>query len=125
MVATARTRPQEAFLEQSRTVLGWLQELPAETFQRRTVLPAWTVRELSGHLVHLHAGFLASLEQPTRDTAFPIYEFVTRYRRDVEMIMAATSEASAGLTGPEVVTRLDQLLMILQVGSRRMSGWLR
>ena len=35
MVATARTRPQEAFLEQSRTVLGWLQGLPAETFDRR------------------------------------------------------------------------------------------
>jgi uncharacterized protein (TIGR03083 family) len=110
VVATARTRPQEAFLEQSRTVLGWLQGLPAETFERRTVLPAWTVRELSGHLVHLHAGFLASLEQPTRDTAFPIYEFVTRYRRDVEMIMAATSEASAGLTGPEVVTRLESAI---------------
>ena len=58
MVATTRTRPQEAFLEQSRTVLGWLQGLPAETFDRRTVLPAWTVRQLIGHLVHLHAGFL-------------------------------------------------------------------
>ena len=109
-MATARTRPQEAFLEQSRTVLGWLQGLPAETFERRTVLPAWTVRELSGHLVHLHAGFLASLDQPTRDTALPIHEFVTRYRRDVEMIMAATFEASAGLTGPEVVTRLESAI---------------
>ena len=68
MVATARTRPQEAFLEQSRTVLGWLQGLSPETFERRTVLPAWTVRQLTGHLVHLHAGFLASLDQPTRDT---------------------------------------------------------
>ena len=110
MVATARTRPQEAFLEQSRTVLGWLQGLPAETFERPTVLPAWTVRELIGHLVHLHAGFLASLDQPTRDTALPIHEFVTRYRRDVEMIMAATLEASAGLTGPEVVTRLESAI---------------
>jgi uncharacterized protein (TIGR03083 family) len=99
-----------------------LQGLPVETFQRRTVLPAWTVRELIGHLVHLHAGFLASLDQPTRDTALPIYEFVSRYRRDVEMIMAATSETSAGLTGPEVVARLesavDDLAGRLEAGVR-------
>ena len=110
MVATTRIRPQEAFLEQSRTVLGWSQRLPAETFERRTVLPAWTVRELIGHLVHLHAGFLASLNQPTTATALPIYEFVMRYRRDVEMIMAATLETSAGLTGSEVVTRLESAI---------------
>ena len=110
MVATARTRPQEAFLEQSRTVLGWLQGLPPETFERPTVLPGWTVRQLSGHLVHVHTGCLASLDQPTTDAALPIHEFVTRYRRDVEMIMAATLEASAGLTGPEVVARLESAI---------------
>jgi uncharacterized protein (TIGR03083 family) len=122
VVATARTRPQEAFLEQSRTVLGWLQRLPAETFERPTVLPSWTVRQLSGHLVHVHTGCLASLDQPTTDAALPIHEFVTRYRRDVEMIMAATLEASAGLTGPEVVARLesaiDDLASRLEAGVR-------
>ena len=89
---------------------GVVAGVAGRNFDRRTVLPAWTVRELIGHLVHLHAGFLASLDQPTRDTALPIYEFVTRYRRDVEMIMAATLEASAGLTGPEVVARLESAI---------------
>jgi hypothetical protein len=40
----------------------------------------------------------------------PIHEFVTHYRRDVEMIMAATLEASDGLTGPEVVAQLGSAI---------------
>jgi len=122
VVTTARTRPEEAFLEQSRTVLGWLQRLPAETFERPTVLPAWTVRQLIGHLVLVHAGLAASLDQPTTDTALPIHEFVTRYRRDVETITAATLEASAGLSGPDVVAQLesaiDDLASRLEAGVR-------
>ena len=110
MVATARTRPQEALLEQSRTVLEWLQDLSPESFERPTVLPAWTVRQLAGHLVLIHSGFLRCLDQPTKQAALPFHEFVTRYRRDVEMIMTATLEASDGLTGPEVVTRLESAI---------------
>ena len=110
MVATARTRPQEALLEQSRTVLGWLQDLSPESFERPTVLPAWTVRQLAGHLVLIHTGLLRCLDQPTKQAALPFHEFVTRYRRDVEMIMTATLEASEGLTGPEVATRLESAI---------------
>ena len=39
--------------------------------------------------------------------------------------MAADAEASAGLTGPEVVARWNQLLMILQVALEAESGSLR
>jgi uncharacterized protein (TIGR03083 family) len=110
MVATARTPLPEALLEQSRTVLGWLQDLSPESFERPTVLPAWTVRQLAGHLVLIHTGFLRCLDQPTKQAALPFHELVTRYRRDVEMIMTATLEASDGLTGPEVVTRLESAI---------------
>lgn len=109
-MATARTRPQEALLEQSRTVLGWLQQLPPETFEHATVLPAWSVRELVGHLVVVHAGLATSLDQPTTVTALPISEFVTRYRRDVDMIMVSTLEAAAGRSGPDVVTELQSAI---------------
>ena len=105
-----RLRPQEALLEQSRTSLAWLQGLPTEAFERPTVLPGWSVRQLAGHLVLVHAGLAQSLDQPTKEVALPIHEFVTRYRRDVEMIMAATLEASAGLTGPEVLARLESAI---------------
>jgi uncharacterized protein (TIGR03083 family) len=102
-----RLGPQEAVLEQSRTVVAWLQGLPTEVFERPTVLPDWNVRQLAGHLVLVHAGLAASLQHRTREPPLPIHEFVTRYRRDVEMIMASTLEESAGLTGPEVVARLE------------------
>ena len=115
-------RPQQALLEQSRTVLSWLHDLPPEAFERPTVLPHWSVRQLTGHLVLIHTGLAQSLGQPTKQAALPIHEFVTRYRRDVEMIMAATLEASEGLTGPEVVVRLesaiDDLAARLEAGVR-------
>jgi uncharacterized protein (TIGR03083 family) len=120
MMASARLRPQHALLEQSRTVLEWLAGLPSEAFERRTVLSGWTVRQLTGHLVLVHAGLLASLDQPTKEAPLPIHEFVTHYRRDVEMIMAATLEASDGLTDPEVLAQLgsavDDLAARLDAG---------
>jgi uncharacterized protein (TIGR03083 family) len=106
-MATPRLRPQQALLEQSRTVLKWLQSLAPAGFERPSVLPGWSVRHLAGHLVLVHTGLAQSLSQPTREPALPIHEFVKRYRRDVETITAATLEASAGLTGPEVVARLE------------------
>jgi uncharacterized protein (TIGR03083 family) len=115
MMATARLRPQDALLEQSRTVLAWLCGLPAEAFERPTVLPAWSVRQLAGHLVLVHADVARLLDQPTREPALPIQEFVTRYRRDAEMIMASTLEAAAGLSGPEVVARLESAIDDLEV----------
>jgi uncharacterized protein (TIGR03083 family) len=110
MMAVPRLRPQEALLEQSRAVSGWLQGLPTEAFERPTVLPGWSVRQLAGHLILVHAGLAQSLDQPTKEVALPIHEFVTRYRRDAEMIMAATLETSAGLTGPEVVAQLESAI---------------
>jgi uncharacterized protein (TIGR03083 family) len=106
MVTTPRARPQEALLEQSRTVLKWLRRLPTESFKRPSVLPDWTVQQLSGHFILVHETFSASLDQHTQEVALPLHEFVTRYRRDVDMIMAATLEASEGLSGPEVVAHL-------------------
>ena len=122
MMTVPRLRPQDALLEQSGTVLGWLQGLAPEAFERPTVLPGWTVRQLTGHLLLIHTGLAQSLNQPTTGPALQIHEFVKRYRRDVEMITAATLEASAGLTGAEVVAQLesaiDDLAIKLQGGAR-------
>lgn len=120
MMAIPRLRPQEAMLEQSGTILAWLQGLAPEAFERPTVLPGWSVRQLAGHLLLVHTGLTQSLDQPSKEPALHIHEFVKRYRRDVEMITAATLEASAGLTGSEVVTQLesaiDDLAIKLEAG---------
>jgi uncharacterized protein (TIGR03083 family) len=105
-----RLPAEQALLEQSRTVLAWLQGLPTELFERPTVLAAWSVRQLAGHLVLVHSGLVRSLNQPTTEPALPVHEFVRRYRRDVEMIMASTLDAFAGLTGEEVVARLESAI---------------
>jgi len=110
MIGTARMPPQQALLEQSRTVLAWLQGLPAGTFERPTVLADWDLGQLAGHLVRVHSSFTASLDQPTKEAAVPVHDFVKRYRRDVEMIMESTLRASAGLSGPEVVQRLESAI---------------
>jgi uncharacterized protein (TIGR03083 family) len=110
MMGTARLPPQEALLEQSRTLLAWLKGLPAGTFGRPTVLADWDLRQLAGHLVLVHSSFTASIDQPTKEAAVPVHEFVTRYRRDAEMIMESTLQASAGLSGPEVVERLESAI---------------
>jgi uncharacterized protein (TIGR03083 family) len=107
MMAKPGPRPQEALLEQSRTVLGWLHGLAAEAFERPSVLPGWNVLQLAGHLVVVHSGLRQSLDEQTKGPPLPIYEFVRRYRRDVEMITAATLEASAGLAVREVLVRLE------------------
>jgi uncharacterized protein (TIGR03083 family) len=110
MMGTARLPPQEALLEQSRTVLAWLKGLPAGTFERPTVLANWDLRQLAGHLVLVHSSFTTSIDQPTKEAAVPVHEFVTRYRRDVDMIMESTLRASAGLSGPGVVERLESAI---------------
>jgi uncharacterized protein (TIGR03083 family) len=115
MTAAPRVPPQEALLEQSRTVLGWLQGLPTEAFERHTVLPGWSVRQLAGHLVLVNAGLARLLDHPTSERALPIHEFVTHYRRDVEMIMTSTLEASAGLSGPEVAVLLESAIDDVEV----------
>src|SRR4029450_158861 len=106
-MATTRLQPQEALLEQSRTIQAWLFALPVDAFQRPTVLPDWSVRQLAGHLVLVHESLRQSLDQPTKEPALPTHEFVRRYRRDVEMIMAATLEASQGLSGQQVLAHLE------------------
>src|SRR5215213_11387799 len=110
MMGTARLPPQEALLEQSRTVLAWLKGLPAGTFERPTVLANWDLRQLAGHLVLIHSSFTRSIDQPTKEAAVPVHEFVTRYRRDVEMIMESTLQASGGLSGQKVVERLESAI---------------
>jgi uncharacterized protein (TIGR03083 family) len=110
MMGTARLPPQEALLEQSRTVLAWLKGLPAGTFERPTVLANWDLRQLAGHLVLIHSSFTTSIDQPTKHAAVPVHEFVTRYRRDVEMIMESTLQASGGLSGRQVVERLESAI---------------
>ena len=68
----AAQHPTEVLLEQSRTVLEWLERLPEDAFTQPTVLPEWNVAELAGHLIFAHRGLLAALGRPTRQPPLPV-----------------------------------------------------
>ncbi|MCW2810433.1 MAG: hypothetical protein JWP61_891 [Friedmanniella sp.] len=111
----ARTKQQaaEALQEQSRALVGWLQELPEAAFAGPTVLPEWDVRHLTGHLVLVHEGFTRLLDRPTPERGLPPYELVRRYRRDVDLIRASTEDATGDRSGPELVERLQAAIEAL------------
>jgi uncharacterized protein (TIGR03083 family) len=85
----------------------WLAGLVPDDFARPTVLPAWDIRTLTGHLVLVHRGLARVLRQPTRERPLSNSEFVRRYRRDLEMIMESTLTATGDYSGPVLVDQLD------------------
>lgn len=105
-----RQQPPEALLQQSHSVVAWLGGLSATDFERPSVLPRWTVLELTGHLVLVHAGLLRLLGVGTGQRAVPVHELVRRYRRDVDAILASTRAATADHSGPELVGQLETAL---------------
>jgi uncharacterized protein (TIGR03083 family) len=99
-----RSRPTaaDALLEQSRALLTWLQDLPADEYLRRTVLPEWDVRLLVGHLVLIQQGLVRVLRQPSPERPLAPYAFVARYRPSVDAIAASTAETAGEHSGPEL-----------------------
>lgn len=109
-MARATTRPAEALLEQSRTVLAWLAERSEDDFAAPSVLPGWDVRMLTGHLVLVHAGLLRVLDQPSGVAPVPVHEWVRRYRADVDQIAAATTAAAGDRTGAALTEELAEAI---------------
>jgi uncharacterized protein (TIGR03083 family) len=107
-MAKAAKHPAEALLDQSRTVLTWLEQLPEDAYARASVLPEWSVAELTGHLVFAHRTLLDALGRPTRQPALPIADYVQGYRPNAEAISAASREVSEVAPGAAVVEQLAQ-----------------
>ena len=105
-----RPGPAEALLEQSRATSRWLRELPASAFDRPSVIPGWRVSELTGHLVLVHRGLAAALGRPSAERPLPAEEYVREYAPNAEALHAATLEAAAEASGPELVDRLDEAI---------------
>ena len=61
----SRATAAESLIEQSRTLLTWLCELPDEAYPRPTVLAGWDVRMLVAHLVLIERGTVRVLGRPS------------------------------------------------------------
>ena len=104
---SARPGAADALLEQSRTVVDWLREVPAEAFARPSVLPGWDVRMLTAHLVMAHRTLDTALSTPTHEPAVPIERYVQGYRPGAESIALRTTETAGDASGPELVELLS------------------
>ncbi|MFC7625046.1 sterol carrier family protein [Microlunatus sp. GCM10028923] len=120
-MAGPKTQPEQHMLDQARIIRDWLSELSAADFDNPTVLDAWDVRTLTGHLVGVLSRLTEALRQPSRQPAVPVHELVRRYRRDVAMIMNWTEQLTGDHPGPELVRRLgtaiDEAAAALQPGT--------
>lgn len=116
-MARVRQGPAGALLEQSRAVSDWLRSRPTADFERPSVLPGWTVRRLTGHLVMFHEAMPAVLAQATRQRPHPIADYVQHYRPNAEQITALTEAATGADSGPGLLDRLDAAIESLTVAT--------
>lgn len=106
-MAHRQVRAGEALLSQGRAVAARLEALSVDDFDRPSVLPGWDVRTLVGHVALVVTGFDLVLGRPSAEQPARVWEFVRRYRRDVEQIEARTREVAGQATGPELVAGLS------------------
>lgn len=103
-------------------MINWLSVLPPTELAVPTVLPGWDVRTMIGHLVLIAGGFADILERALTErrpvgNPLPAAILVTRYRRDVDQIEAATAARSADKSGDQLLaalrTEVDRLARML------------
>jgi uncharacterized protein (TIGR03083 family) len=82
----------------------WLGDVPEDDFGRTSVLPGWDVRTLTGHLVLVAEGCVATLRTRGEPPALSAARYVRGYR--AADIAARTEEVTADRTPAELVARL-------------------
>lgn len=107
--------PPDALLAQSARLRHWLADLPFDSFREPSVVPGWTVRVLTGHLLLVHRQLLAAFGRPADGPARPLADFLAGHRRDAEDIHADTIEAAADRIPDELLTGLDLAIRDLRV----------
>jgi uncharacterized protein (TIGR03083 family) len=91
---------------QCELLAGWFEQRGDELFARPTMLESWDVRMLLAHLVLVISGCTRALASPTDEPAVPAYDYVRRYRRDVELIAASTESTAGDRDAAELVAAL-------------------
>lgn len=99
-------REVEGFTEQAADLADWLAALPAEAFDRPSVLEGWDVRTLVGHLVLTRQGFARVLQTRTTQRALSLAQYVRAYRREVAEIEEATRRTAKETPLPLALARL-------------------
>jgi len=91
---------------QGRAIAGWLDGLDETDFARPSVLELWDVRELTAHLALVFERGARALGHVSTEAPVPVVEYVQRYRRDVDQIVAATAETAGDRSPAELIAAL-------------------
>ncbi|MGI3784819.1 MAG: maleylpyruvate isomerase N-terminal domain-containing protein, partial [Janthinobacterium lividum] len=105
-MARTRKTPGEALVEQGWAIHDWLTELPAEAYERETVLPGWDVRALLAHVAQLLDGMLAVLARPTREAPLTNDVLVGRYGGAADQMSRRVLDHAAAYDVPALLDRL-------------------
>ena len=101
---TAGALPQ--LVAQGYAIAHWLDGLEAADFARPSSLELWNVRELAAHVALVFERGARALGHATDEPAVPVAEYVRRYRRDVDQIVAATAETAGDRSPVELIAAL-------------------
>ncbi len=91
---------------QGRAIADWLDGLDEADFARPSVLELWDVRELVAHLALVFERGARALGHETDEAPVAVPEYVRRYRRDVDQIVAATAETAGDRSPAELIAAL-------------------
>jgi uncharacterized protein (TIGR03083 family) len=95
-----------AYDDQAVALADWAAALPDTAWDDGTVLPAWTIRTLIGHVVGSGDGLATYLGTRADGPATPVGSYVTAYRPAADAITASSLEIGRATSVADLLTAL-------------------
>jgi uncharacterized protein (TIGR03083 family) len=112
-----------AYDEQQRALADWLGALPEDAWERRSVLGAWTVRELAFHLTEVPGAMTRALGGgAVKDKPLSIAEYTTAWQTASAEIAERDRSGAAGLAPGDVLDRLNAENVLLRAAFDAVDG---
>jgi uncharacterized protein (TIGR03083 family) len=97
-----------AYDAQQHNLVTWLQTLPAESWERPSVLAAWTVRELAFHTTEVPGSLTRALDGGfVTDKALTIAEYTAAWRANADEIAERDRSGAETLSPADIIRRHD------------------
>ncbi|MFL6238297.1 MAG: sterol carrier family protein [Actinomycetes bacterium] len=97
-----------AYDGQQQRLVAWLRDLPAEAWDRPSVLTAWTIRDLAFHTTEVPGSLTRALTAGSvKVKALSIAEYTAAWRANAGQIAERDKSGAAGMSPTDVLARLD------------------
>jgi uncharacterized protein (TIGR03083 family) len=112
-----------AYDAQQRNLVSWLGALPAALWDERSVLDAWTVRELAFHTTEVPSALTRALAAgAVADRPLSIADYTAEWRAAAAEIAERERAGSAALTASDVLARHDDQQRALVTALEAVTG---